>query len=143
MDDPITIRLLGPDDAAVLDRVHPDAFDNPIDPALAWAFLQTGVNSLAVALRVGEVVGFASGTVLMHPDKAPQLFINEVSVAEPFRRRGVARRMVRRLIDAARDRGCDGFWLATEAENDPARGLYRCLGARETGGIVMYDWNES
>ena len=142
MDDPITIRLLGPDDAGVLDRVHPETFDNAVDPARAWAFLQTGVNSLVVGQRPGEVVGFASGTVLMHPDKAPALFVNEVSVAKPFRRRGVAGRMVRRLIDAARDRGCESFWLATEAENAAARALYRSLGARETGGIVMYDWDD-
>lgn len=143
MDDPITIRLLGPDDAGVLDRVHPDVFDEPVEPSRVWAFLQTGVNAMVVGLRAGEVVGFASGTVLMHPDKAPQLYINEVSVAEPFRQRGVARKMVRRLLDAARERGCEGFWLATEADNAAARALYRALGARETSGIVVYDWDEA
>ncbi|MDJ1017040.1 MAG: GNAT family N-acetyltransferase [Paracoccaceae bacterium] len=140
---PITIRNLGPEDAHILDRVRPGTFDNPVDPARAWAFLATRVNELVVALERGEVVGFASGTVLMHPDKPTAFFINEVGVHEDVRRRGIATRLIERICDLARDRGCEGIWLATEAENAPARGLYRALDARETKGIVVYDWDDA
>lgn len=140
---PITIRNLGPEDAHILDRVRPGTFNNEVDPARAWAFLATRVNELVVALEQGEVIGFASGTVLMHPDKPTQFFLNEVSVHEDYRRRGIATRLLERIMDLARDRGCEGIWCATEKGNEPARGLYRKLRARETPGIVVYDWDDA
>ena len=138
--DTITIRLLGPDDVGVLDRVRPGTFDNDVDPVEAWAFLATGVNVLVVALSQGEVVGFASGTVLMHPDKRRGFFVNEVSVHEDLRRQGIGRRLMTRIMDVARDRACGDIWVATEGDNAPARALYRALGGAETTGIAMYDW---
>ncbi|MXQ09140.1 GNAT family N-acetyltransferase [Alphaproteobacteria bacterium GH1-50] len=140
---PITIRNLGPEDVAILDRVRPGTFDNPVDPARAYAFLATRVNEIVVALTAGEVVGFATGTVLMHPDKAPQFFVNEVGVHEDMRRQGIGTRLMERLLDLARDRGCEGIWLATEEGNAAARGLYKAMQARETGGIVVYDWDDT
>jgi len=140
---PITIRNLGPEDAHVLDRVRPGTFDNPVDPALAFGFLATRVNELVVALDRGEVIGFASGTVLMHPDKPMAFFIQEVGVHDDYQRQGIARRLMERICDLARDRGCQGIWLATEAKNEPARGLYRSLEGRETGDLVMYDWDDA
>jgi len=94
-----------------------------------------------VFARAGEnPVGFASGTVLFHPDKQPGFFINEVGVAPAFRRRGIGRTLCRMLMDLVRERGCRDIWVATEDDNDPARALYRSLKARETGGIVVNDW---
>ena len=138
---PITIRNLGPEDAHVLERVRDGVFDNPVDPSWAYGFLATRVNEIVVALDQGEVIGFASGTVLMHPDKPFHFFINEVGVHEDYRRRGIATRLVQRITDLARDRGCGGIWLATEAGNTAARGLYQSLDARETKNVVVYDWD--
>jgi len=140
---PITIRNLGPEDAAILERVREGTFDHPVDPARAWAFLATRVNEIVVALDRGEVIGFASGTVLMHPDKPTHFFVNEVGVHEDFRRQGIAARLLERIFDLARDRGCEGIWLGTEVDNEPARALYRKLGARETEGLVIYDWDDA
>ena len=126
----------------MLDRVRPGTFDNAVHPVRAWAFLATGVNELVVALDIGEVVGFASGTALMHPDKPTAFFIQEVGVAEAFRRQGIATRLIERIIDLARDRGCEEIWLATEGNNAPARGLYRKLGSDETEGIAVYNFRD-
>lgn len=139
---PITFRHLGPEDAHVLDRVKEGTFDNPVDPARAWAFLALRVNDLVVALDQGEVIGFVSGNVMMHPDKEPAYFIHEVSVHEDYQRQGIATRLMKRIASLAEDRGCRKIWLATEEDNAPARGLYSDLGGRETGGIVMYEWDD-
>ncbi len=139
---PITIRNLGPEEAHVLDRVRPGTFDNPVDPGWAYGFLATRVNDIVVALDRGEVVGFVSGTVLMHPDKPTSFFVNEVSVHEDYRRQGIGRRLVERIRDLARDRGCAAIWVATEGDNVEARALYSALRGRETGDIVMYEWDE-
>ena len=139
---PITIRHLGPEDAHILDRVAGGVFDNPVNPAWSYAFLATGVNEIVVALEAGTVVGFASGTALMHPDKATGFFINEVGVGDNHRRQGIATRLVRRIVEIACERGCQEIWLATEGDNTPARGLYRKLDAAETEGIVMYTFQD-
>ncbi len=135
---PITIRNLGPEEAHILDRVHPDVFDNVPDPSRVWAFLATRVNELVVALDAGTVVGFVSGTVLMHPDKKTAFFIQEVGVADAYQGQGIAKRLMRRIGELARDRGCEDIWVLTEDGNAPARALYQKLGGTETPGLVMY-----
>ncbi len=139
---PITIRELGPEDAHVLERVRPGTFDNPVDPTLAYGFLATGVNELVVAMSDGEVIGFASGTALMHPDKPTAFLINEIGVHDDFRRLGVGGRLLERIMDIARSRGCIGIWLGTEANNAQARALYRKFGGEELMG-VFYGWDDA
>lgn len=116
-------------------------FDNPVDPDQLDRFVQDPGHELVFALDGERVVGFASGTVLLHPDKRPMFFLNEVDVADAYQRRGIATELCQRLINTAREIGCVGVWLATEADNMPARGLYHVLNARETEGIVVYDWD--
>jgi ribosomal protein S18 acetylase RimI-like enzyme len=126
------IRLLGTQDAAVLDRVDPDVFDEPVRAELAERYLSDPHRLLAVALdEDAVVVGMASGVVYLHPDKPLQLFINEVGVAERARRQGLARRLVQALLDHARSLGCIEAWVATEESNATARALYAALGGVE------------
>jgi GNAT superfamily N-acetyltransferase len=128
---PITIRNLGPEDVHILERVREGTFDNPIDPSRAYGFLATRVNEIVVALDQGEVIGFASGTVIMHPDQPFSFFINEVGVHEAYQRHGIASRLMKRIVDLARDRD----------DNHAARELYRSLGAHETESVVLYEWD--
>lgn len=132
---------LGPGDAHVL--AGADVFDNPVDPDQARAFLADPGHEIVVARQDGRIVGMATGVVLLHPDKPPAFFINEVGVDEALRRKGVGSGLVERLLQIARDRGCQGIWLATEEDNVAARALYRRAQARETGGIVVYDWDDA
>lgn len=141
MAETITIRALGPDDADVLDRVRPGTFDNPIDPAQTWAFLATGVNAIVVGMDRGEVVGFASGNVLLHPDKPRGFFVNEVGVHQDVRGSGLGSRLMKALTEIALERGCSNLWVATAGDNLDARSLYRRLGGRESPGIAMYSWD--
>ena len=135
----VTYRRLGPDDAGVLNGTA--AFDNPVDPVQAGAFLAHPDHEIVVAIDEGVVIGFASGAELLHPDKPPSFFIAEVGVDETHQRRGIAAELVERLVSVARERGCQGVWVATEEDNEAARALYRRVGARETGGVVVYDWD--
>ena len=135
----IELRWLGPDDAAVLDRVAPDVFDGPIVPRRTRAFLDDPRHHLVVALDDGVVVGMATGVDYVHPDKAPQLFVNEVGVAASHRRRGIGRRLVDAMLAHARAIGCTYAWVGTEADNVAARTLYeRAGGAAEP--FVLYEW---
>lgn len=134
---PITIRLLGPNEAAVLDRVDPDVFDNPIDPRWTAEFFADPRHHLVVALDEGVVVGMASGVHYVHPDKAPELFINEVGVASTYRQQGIGRQLVEALLAHGRTLGCTGAWVGTEVTNTAARRLYASAGGREDEPFVL------
>lgn len=77
----IQIKLLGRGDEAVLTHVAPGVFDHAVDPARSVEFLNDPRHHLAVAIEAGLVVGVASAVHYVHPDKSPELWINEVGVA--------------------------------------------------------------
>ncbi|UYV36234.1 GNAT family N-acetyltransferase [Rhodobacteraceae bacterium D3-12] len=135
----LTYHLLDPDTAA---RLHgAEVFDHAVDPAQLTRFVSTPGHELIFACHGTRVVGFASGSVLLHPDKPAVFFLNEVAVADDMQRRGIATALCQRLLQRARDQGCQGVWLATEQDNAAARALYRALNGRETGDIVVFDWD--
>ena len=141
MGDTITLKRLGPDDLNELLGVAEGLFDNPIRPDQAKAFLTDPLHEIVLAFDGGTAVGMATGVIMLHPDKPPAFFISEVGVRDAFQRRGIGKQVTARLMEIARGRGCEGIWLATETDNVPARALYHALEARETGDIVVYDWD--
>ena len=137
MTGPIDIRLLGAADAEVLDRVRDDVFDEPVEPRWRDAFLADARHHLVVALDDGWVVGMCSAVDYVHPDKAPQLWINEIGVATSHRRRGIGRRLLDAMLAHGRALGCVEAWLGTEEHNHAARRLYEsCGGSAEP--FLMY-----
>ena len=98
----VQIQVLGVGDEAVLADVAPDVFDHPVQPGLVAEFLADPRHHLAVAREAGRIVGFASAVHYVHPDKPPELWVNEVGVAETHQRRGLATGLLRALFAAAR-----------------------------------------
>ena len=125
----IDIRLLGPNDPGVLGRVADGVFDGPVVARWTGEFLADARHHLVVAVEAGVVVGMASAVHYVHPDKAPQLWINEVGVAPTHRRRGIGRRLLDALLAHGRTLGCTEAWLGTEEDNVPARRLYESAGS--------------
>lgn len=132
------IRVLAADDEATLRNVAPGVFDGHIDPSLAQEFLRDRRHHLAVAIDEGRIVGFASGVHYVHPDKPPQMFINEVGVAPTYQSRGIGRAVLLELIDRARELNCSESWVLTSRENIPAMRMYGSVGGREDGNPVMF-----
>jgi GNAT superfamily N-acetyltransferase len=126
-----TIRLLGPADAALLSNVAEEVFDNDIDPCWTAEFLADPRHHMVVALLGGQVIGMASAVHYVHPDKPPELWVNEVGVAPPHRNQGIGRQMVAALLSRGRELGCKEAWLGTEQSNIPARRLYAAAGGVE------------
>ena len=127
----LEIRILGPDDDAVLAQVAPGVFDHDVDPGLTREFLRDGRHHLAVALEDGTVVGFASGVHYVHPDKPAELWVNEVGVAPSHQRRGLGQRLLRALFARGRELGCREAWVLTSAANGPAVRLYESVGGSD------------
>lgn len=141
-----TIRLAGPEDATRV--LAASVFDGPAEAAATTRFLGTsGANDprniLVLAEVEGHAVGFASGTVLDHPDKPTNLFVQELGVNVEAQRRGIARALLAALRAEGRLRGCVISWVLTEEDNHPARATYAATGGVETNGIVMFEWDET
>jgi aminoglycoside 6'-N-acetyltransferase I len=141
----IEIKLLGRQDGGVLAHVAPDVFDDPIDVGRAEEFLADPRHHLAVAVDDGLVVGFVSAVHYVHPDKPrPELWINEVSVAETHRRQGIAKRLLHAVFAAARGLGCAEAWVLTDRVNTPAMRLYAAAGSsHEPTDHVMFTFRLS
>src|SRR6516165_10697843 len=99
---PPRIHILEPGDASVLDHVSPGVFENPIDPRWTAEFLADSRHHLAVAIDGNQVVGMASAVHYVHPDKPPELWINEVGVAPTHRAQGIGRRLLEALFERGR-----------------------------------------
>jgi ribosomal protein S18 acetylase RimI-like enzyme len=133
------IRLLGPGDADVLRHVADGVFDEPVEPRWTREFLADARHHLIVAIEAGRVVGMISAVDYVHPDKAPQLWINEVGVAPSHRRREIGGRLLDAMLEHGRAIGCTEAWLGTEETNVAARALYRSAGA-EPEPFVLYSF---
>jgi ribosomal protein S18 acetylase RimI-like enzyme len=140
---PVEIRCLKPGEAAVLDRVGREVFDDDIVAAAARAFVDDPLHHIAVAIDQGVVVGFVTAVRYFHPDKPdPELWINEVGVGETHRRRGLAKALMAAVFSAGRAAGCKEAWVLTEAGNGPAVALYESLGpSRPAEPCVMFSFD--
>ncbi|MET0312051.1 MAG: GNAT family N-acetyltransferase [Burkholderiaceae bacterium] len=137
MSDVLTVRLLGAGDETVLDCVSPDVFDDPIRPRRLREFLRDDRHHLAVALDGELVVGMASAVHYVHPDKEPELWINEVGVAPSHEGRGVGRRLLKALFGHGRELGCGEAWVMTGEDNAPARRMYAAVGGHESRAMYI------
>jgi ribosomal protein S18 acetylase RimI-like enzyme len=75
-----------------------------------------------------------------HPDKGTEMFLYELAVDEPFRRRGIGRALTERLAARAREAGCYGMWVLTDEDNEAARATYEGTGGVPETGQVVEVW---
>jgi len=137
----VEIRVLGREDSSVLGNVAAGVFDHPV--AMKWCteFFEDPRHHLAVALEEEVVVGFASAVHYVHPDKPPELWINEVGVAPSHQRQGIGGRLVTALLDLGARLGCVQAWVLTSPGNTAARQLYAGAGGQEAAEMsVMYEF---
>ncbi|MGW7820181.1 GNAT family N-acetyltransferase [Streptomyces puniciscabiei] len=115
-------------------------FDHPARPEWAERFLATAGHHLLLAYEEDAVAGFVSGVETVHPDKGTEMFLYELAVEEPYRRRGIGRALVLRLAALARERGCYGMWVGVDAGNDVALAAYRSAGGKDDGSCTVMTW---
>ena len=123
----ITVKLLDETDLDLLLSADTSVFDGPIQPDLAKAYLAHPDYLIALASDEGGVVGMATGLYYFHPDKPLEFFVNEIGVAEGHQRQGIAKLLMTKLFDAARQSGVKYAWVGTEQDNGPAKALYAAL----------------
>src|ERR1700730_12625039 len=128
---PVEIKIAKRGDQDVLASVARGVFDNAIDRRWSAEFLADPRHHLAVAIEGELVVGFASAVHYVHPDKPPELWINEVGVAPTHQNRGLGKSLLGKLFEIGREAGCSQAWVLTDRLNTPAMRLYAASGGTE------------
>jgi ribosomal protein S18 acetylase RimI-like enzyme len=128
------------DNLAVLSNCANDVFDNQIDLARVAACVRSVDFRLFVAQYDGMVIGQVRGFIQRQPDDAPWLYIDNLGVAEEWKRKGVATRLTQRLTDWGVSHGTSLVWLGSETDNDEATGFYDALGF---SGQTMVVWTKA
>jgi aminoglycoside 3-N-acetyltransferase I len=125
-----TVRRLAAGDEEVVRRLAEDGRPQT-------ALLADERTIFVAAFDGEEPVGFAFGYLLPRRHGEPSmLFVYELDVAEAYRRRGIATRLLHELF--AQAGGVEAFVL-TEPGNDAANATYAKLGG-ERSEVVMWDY---
>lgn len=136
------VRRLGVGDVATmrdLNALYAEAFedretyrrDTPDD---AWLARQLGKDAviLLVAEIEGHVVGGLTAYELPKLEAArSEIYLYDLAVAEPHRRRGIATVLICELQHIAAETGAWAVFVQADYGDDPAVALYTKLGARE------------
>jgi aminoglycoside 3-N-acetyltransferase I len=139
---PHDIRHLGPDDLPLLDSMldlFAEAFDAPeayssARPSPAWARrLLGGEQFIALAaLEDGAVTGALAAYMLdKFEQERREIYIYDLAVAAPHRRRGIATALIAELRQIAAERGAWVIYVQADYGDAPAVALYTKLGVRE------------
>ena len=117
-----------------------ELFDHPPDVRAVRAYLADRRNVLLLAYQGAVPIGFLRGTALLQLDSAqPQMFLYEIGVSRRFRRSGVGRALIHRLLTICRERGFEEVFVLTSPSNRAAVRLYRSTGGRtETTSDRMF-----
>lgn len=136
------LRVLGPDDVAHLESMlslfgrafgDHDTYDQSRPSPGYLAGLLGGPTFVAVAaIHDGVVVGGLAAYVLPKFEQArSEIYIYDLAVDEPFRRRGIATRLIDELQAVAVNRGAWVIFVQADHGDAPAVELYSKLGVRE------------
>ncbi|MBN1438480.1 MAG: GNAT family N-acetyltransferase [Anaerolineales bacterium] len=90
----------------------------------------------SVWTEAGSLVGNA--TITRRTPEAGAWLLSNVAVHPDFRRRGIARGLVRHAMDAVRAEGGRKIYLQVDAANESAARLYRELGFADIGGRISW-----
>lgn len=140
--DPYVVRRLVPGDLAAMHgmlTVFGEAFEDVETygrarpgPAYLERLLATETFAAFVAVRGDEVVGgVAAYELVKFEQERSELYIYDLAVAEPHRRRGLATRLIRAVQAHAAARGAWVVYVQADHGDEPAVALYTKLGSRE------------
>ena len=88
---------------------------------------------IALAATTGdEVVGGLAAYVLDKFERdRREIYIYDLAVAEPHRRRGIATNLIKKLVEIAKDQRAYVIFVQADQGDEPAIKLYESLGTRE------------
>ncbi|MCI4347853.1 MAG: GNAT family N-acetyltransferase [Thermoplasmata archaeon] len=126
----LRVRRVRSTGAFRLAQVADHLFDESANRGALKAYLLDQRNIFLLATEGTTAVGFLRATALgqLHTLR-PQMFLYEIGVARRFRRRGVGRALIHRLLEYCRRHRFDEVFVFTNPANRAAVSLYRGTGA--------------
>jgi aminoglycoside 3-N-acetyltransferase I len=111
----------------------PESYDRSRPDPGYLAGLLGSPNFVAVAaIQGGRVVGGLAAYVLPKFEQArSEIYIYDLAVDEPFRRRGIATSLINKLRSVAAERGAWVLFVQADRDDAPAVELYSKLGVRQ------------
>jgi ribosomal protein S18 acetylase RimI-like enzyme len=98
----------------------------------ADGYLESPGTLAFVAVADDEVAGWCWGYRLIRPDGASMLYLHQLEVVESRRGQGIGRELLTTFMTNGKAAGATKMFLATGADNTPARNLYESVG----GGLA-------
>ena len=90
-----------------------------------------------VAIQDKKVVGGLTAYELPMFDTAiNEIFLYEIGVSEKFRRQGIAKALIQKLIEYCKENSIEVIFLGTELDNEAAKQLYLSTG----GEMEIIPW---
>jgi len=131
-------RLVPGDELVILRAAH--LFEENPEISAVRSYLADERNVLLAAFEGSDVVGVLRGTELLQlKSRRKQMFLYELMVDEPFRRRGIGTAMIEALLRDCRERGFGEVFVLTDPGNATAVRLFQSTGAlTETPADRMY-----
>lgn len=119
----ISVRKLEQRDVESLAKIESDSFSMPWSAKDFADLLSRSYCNYLVAEVDGQVVGSCGMTVICNEGN-----IDNVVVAEPFRRHGVAQKLMQELLALGEAQGVEAFTLEVRVSNAPAIHVYEKMG---------------
>lgn len=129
----VTIRSAGPADAGTIAALEDACFSDAAGEATLRSYLSSPACRYCLALNGSDPVGYCGVTAA-----ADEAEILNIAVLPAYRRNGVARRMLVRMLAEACALGARTMYLEVRAGAAPVRALYDSLGFEETGTRKNY-----
>lgn len=133
----IDIVHLNQDNSEFLGSVAEDVFDENINFDYLAKYVTEENHIMLVALHEEVVIGQVISVIHRHPDKPTELYVDDLGVSPKFQRQGVATLMLKELLLIARERGCKEIWVATEPDNEQAKGFYSSLNLSTRTALIF------
>ena len=127
---PITLDEMKEEDIAHIMKIEKESFPTPWSETM---FKNMDRDISIVARFGGKITGYAVG--IMAYD---ELHLGNIAVHKDFRGRGIAKKLLQRIIDIARSKEIGLVTLEVRAGNIHAQRLYRKFGFKTTGRRKEY-----
>lgn len=142
MQPPWSVHHLTPTDTALLRKLNamfgaafedPESYASqpPSDAYVATLLAKPHVIALAAIANDEVIAGLVAYELPKFEQARSEIYIYDLAVIEPHRRRGVATSLIARLQEIAAQRGAWVIYVQADYVDPPAIALYEKLGVRE------------